>query len=167
MELCSYFWCFIASSQTSANNNDKNAFQLAIEKPNNDQEISSHLIIGAFIIFASNSVVERLLISADVQLWGPNHHFFSIPEWYTPKALANTFVSDPITNSWFFGFISQSKLTNIAKPWGHRCHIQILHGVYPKNWKIKAVISSEVEPNRAKVMIDRCVKLVLLIQSRL
>lgn len=47
---------------------DKNAFQFAMENPKNDQEISSHLTIGAFIIFANNSLVERLPISAELQL---------------------------------------------------------------------------------------------------
>jgi hypothetical protein len=72
--------CLIEYNQNSVKINDKNTFQFAIESPRKDQIISSQRTIGAFMIFENNSSVERPPIPLEVQLWGPSHHFCSMPE---------------------------------------------------------------------------------------
>lgn len=108
---------------------DRSAFQLAIENPKKDQTTSSHLTIGAFIIFENNSAVDRSPMPAEVQLCGPNHHFCSMPEWYIAKDTATSVDSRPKNRRRVSWAISQTMPISIARAWGHLCQIHILHGL--------------------------------------
>jgi len=104
----------IAITQTIVSEKERIAFQLAIERFANVHAISSHLVIGALIIFANNSFEERLPIFSEVQVVGPDHHFCSIPLWYRPKPLVKKVENMPKIINLKSGLISHNTPANMA-----------------------------------------------------